>query len=57
MIVDAERQLTPVAEIRPENHPQSTHSERAAANIRSWQSYLPEDCVQRMIQDGWHWST
>ncbi len=30
---------------------------RAVANIREWRSYLPEDCVRCMIDDGWQWST
>jgi len=29
---------------------------RAAENIRIWRSYLPEDCVQTMIEMGWHLS-
>jgi hypothetical protein len=30
---------------------------RAAANIAAWRTYLPENCVAAMINDGWHWST
>ena len=30
---------------------------RAAANIATWRSYLPEDCVVAMVNDRWHWST
>jgi hypothetical protein len=30
---------------------------RAAANIAVWRTYLPDDCVAAMIEDGWHWST
>lgn len=30
---------------------------RANANIDAWQAYLPKDCVDSMINDGWHWST
>ena len=30
---------------------------RSELNIRIWQSYLPEDCVQTMIEMGWHVST
>jgi hypothetical protein len=30
---------------------------RAAANIAVWRTYLPDDCVAAMIDDGWHWST
>jgi hypothetical protein len=30
---------------------------RAAANIAVWRTYLPDDCVVAMIEDGWHWST
>jgi|SRR5450631_3431599 hypothetical protein len=28
----------------------------AAAIIAEWMTYLPEDCVKAMINDGWHWS-
>jgi hypothetical protein len=30
---------------------------RASANVATWKTYLPEDCVTAMINDGWHWST
>jgi hypothetical protein len=30
---------------------------RAAENIAQWQSYLPADCVDRMIEMGWHVTT
>jgi hypothetical protein len=30
---------------------------RASANVATWRTYLPEDCVAAMIDDGWHWST
>jgi hypothetical protein len=30
---------------------------RATANVAAWRTYLPEDCVVAMINDGWHWST
>jgi hypothetical protein len=30
---------------------------RAAVNVATWRSYLPEDCVVAMINDRWHWST
>ena len=30
---------------------------RSEVNIRTWQTYLPEDCVQTMIEMGWHVST
>jgi|HubBroStandDraft_2_1064218.scaffolds.fasta_scaffold1595989_1 hypothetical protein len=30
---------------------------RASANVATWKTYLPEDCVAAMINDGWHWST
>ena len=29
---------------------------RAAATIAEWMTYLPEDCVKAMVNDGWHWS-
>jgi hypothetical protein len=28
----------------------------AAAIIAEWMTYLPEDCVKAMVNDGWHWS-
>jgi hypothetical protein len=27
---------------------------RATANIAEWSTYLPKDCVEAMIRDGWH---
>ena len=27
---------------------------RAVANIAEWSTYLPQDCVEAMIRDGWH---
>ena len=30
---------------------------RAARNVAEWRTYLPEDCVAAMINDGWHWTT
>jgi hypothetical protein len=30
---------------------------RAVANIKDWMTYLPENCVRAMVNDGWHWST
>jgi hypothetical protein len=41
----------------PMNEPTALATARAAANIAAWRSYLPEDCVQAMINDGWQWST
>jgi len=29
---------------------------RAAEIIAEWMTYLPEDCVKAMVNDGWHWS-
>jgi hypothetical protein len=29
---------------------------RAATLIAEWMTYLPEDCVKAMVNDGWHWS-
>jgi len=37
--------------------PTQADSARAVANIRKWRSYLPEACVELMIDDGWQWST
>jgi hypothetical protein len=34
-----------------------TATSRAAANVATWRTYLPEDCVVAMIKDGWHRST
>ena len=39
----------------PERH--NSDPSRAAANVATWRSYLPEDCVVAMINDRWHWST
>jgi len=30
---------------------------RASANVATWRTYLPEDCVAAMIDDGWDWTT
>ena len=30
---------------------------RAAESIAAWMNYLPQDCVEAMVRDGWHWST
>ena len=30
---------------------------RAASNVAEWRTYLPDDCVAAMINDGWHWTT
>jgi hypothetical protein len=35
----------------------SSATSRAAANIATWRTYLPHDCVAAMIKDGWHRST
>jgi hypothetical protein len=32
-------------------------SRRAQANVESWRSYLPADCVDTMIRMGWHHTT
>jgi len=32
-------------------------SSRAAENVATWRTYLSEDCVLAMINDGWHFST
>lgn len=29
---------------------------RAATMIAEWMTYLPENCVKAMVNDGWHWS-
>ena len=33
---------------------QEIHDARAAAKIAQWRDFLPEDCVETMIQAGWH---
>ena len=38
-------------------HPSRADSERAVENIRAWRGYLPPPCVDRMIAEGWQWST
>jgi hypothetical protein len=30
---------------------------RAKDNVACWNTYLPPDCVSRMMDSGWHWST
>lgn len=30
---------------------------RATDNVACWNTYLPPDCVSRMMDCGWHWST
>lgn len=27
---------------------------RSVANVAQWREYLPADCVEAMITDGWH---
>jgi hypothetical protein len=39
------------------NETHDTAASRAAANVVTWRSYLPEECVVAMISDRWHWST
>jgi hypothetical protein len=52
------QQLSPAsAGMANDLRPTRAESERAVANIRAWQSYLPAPCVARMIDDGWQWST
>jgi hypothetical protein len=36
------------APLRIDNDP------RALANIAQWREFLPADCVEAMIKDGWH---
>jgi hypothetical protein len=36
------------APLRSDDHP------RSVANIAQWREYLPSDCVEAMIKDGWH---
>jgi hypothetical protein len=35
----------------------NTANLRASANVATWRTYLPEDCVAAMNDDGWHWTT
>jgi len=37
--------------------PTQADGDRAIDNIRAWRAYLPAPCVDRMIDDGWQWST
>jgi hypothetical protein len=37
-----------------EAQPRSEDDARAIANIAQWREYLPADCVEAMIKDGWH---
>lgn len=37
--------------------PTDAQSVRAVANIHGWRWYLPEACLNSMIDDGWQWST
>jgi hypothetical protein len=53
----AAQQVPPSIEERDLIKPTFQESQRAVANIRAWRSYLPEECVSRMIDDGWQWST
>jgi len=55
MTEEAQRNQASIVAV--DSEPEPADPERAAANIREWRTYLPEDCVERMIQDGWHWST
>jgi hypothetical protein len=41
----------------PMNDPAALAVARAAANIAAWRRYLPEDCVNAMINAGWQGST
>lgn len=36
------------APLRSEDDP------RAVANVAQWREFLPADCVEAMIKDGWH---
>jgi hypothetical protein len=47
----------PKAEWADAIKPTAAESARAVASIREWRSYLPEACVNAMIDDGWQWST
>lgn len=33
------------------------NSRRSAMNVAVWSSYLPSDCVRKMIKMGWHKTT
>jgi hypothetical protein len=33
------------------------NSDRAAANLAEWSTYLPADCVAAMMRDGWQLTT
>lgn len=42
---------------RPSGPGDAAQSRRAQANVESWRSYLPADCVDTMIRMGWHHTT
>jgi hypothetical protein len=53
----AQHQESTQSAIETDLNPTRAETEQAVANIRAWRSYLPGPCVQRMIDDGWQWST
>ena len=42
---------------RPTELREAALSRRAEANVKTWRSYLPADCVDTMIRMGWHRTT
>jgi hypothetical protein len=52
------QQLRPIAApMEWDLNPTGAETARAVASIRAWRTYLPPPCVQKMIDDGWQWST
>jgi hypothetical protein len=43
--------------IRVEHPKYHFNSDRAAANLAKWSTYLPADCIAAMIRDGWQLTT
>jgi hypothetical protein len=45
------------AHLTDDLRPSLAESVRAVDNIRAWRTYLPAPCVNKMMEDGWQWST
>ena len=42
---------------RPAELRDAALSRRSEANVKTWRTYLPADCVDTMIRMGWHRTT
>jgi hypothetical protein len=52
---DLEALLEQCMAAKPDKAPPNREEDlRALANIAQWREYLPADCVEAMIKDGWH---